>query len=112
MEEFFYLCCQTDEVKIVDLILRRYGSLECMKVLSFEQFLKLLLLALEEERKQSFREEWLALIPTMVITGHYMKFEEYYDTVTLKNVDMRPTEVIMAEIDEAHEKVKEKKNGT
>ena len=52
MEEFFLLGCQIDEVKLIDLVLRRYHSLDCMKVLSVEQFVKLILIALEDEQKE------------------------------------------------------------
>lgn len=102
MEEFFLLGCQIDEVKLIDLVLRRYHSLDCMKVLSVEQFVKLILIALEDEQKERYRQEWLALIPTMVYGNHYMTFEQYYETVTGANIDMRPTEEIIAEIDRKH----------
>lgn len=111
MEEFFLLGCQIDEVKLIDLVLRRYYSLDCMKVLSVEQFVKLILIALEDEQKERYRQEWLALIPTMVYGNHYMTFEQYYETVTGANIDMRPTEEIIAEIDRKHAEARGKENG-
>lgn len=111
MEEFFLLGCQIDEVKLIDLVLRRYHSLDCMKVLSVEQFVKLILIALEDEQKERYRQEWLALIPTMVYGNHYMTFEQYYETVTGANIDMRPTEEIIAEIDRKHAESRGKENG-
>ena len=110
MEEFFRIGCQVDEIKLMDLVLRRYHTLDCMKVLSVEQFCKLILVALEEESKERFRREWLALLPMMVVAQHYMTFEQYYETVTGANVDMRPVEEIIAEIDRKHAEVE--KNGT
>ena len=102
MEEFFRLGCQIDEVKLIDLVLRRYHTLDALKVLSFEQTLDLIFLALEEEAKERYRREWLALLPAMVFASHYMSFDEYYDTVTGQNIDMRPVDEIIAEIDRKH----------
>lgn len=72
--------------------------------------LELINLVLEEEKREEKRQEWLHLLPLMITSEKYMAFNDYYDMVTGKNIDMRPTEVILAEIDAAHEKVK--KNGT
>ena len=109
MEEFFLLGCQVDEVKLIDLVLRRYHTLDVMKVLSVEQFVKLILTALDEESKEKYRQEWLSLLPCMIFTSHYMTFDQYYETVTGRNIDLRPVDDIIAEIDRKHE---EAKNGT
>ena len=109
MEEFFLLGCQIDEIKLIDLVLRRYHTLDVMKVLSVEQFIKLVLMALDEESKEKYRQEWLNLLPCMIFTSHYMTFDQYYETVTGQNIDLRPVDDIIAEIDRKHE---EAKNGT
>ena len=83
-----------------------------MKVLSVEQFCRLIIMALEEESREKIRQEWLSLLPMMVIAQHYMTFDQYYDTVTGANVDMRPVDEIIAEIDRKHAEAEEKKNGT
>lgn len=75
-----------------------------------DEFLELISLAVEEEQKEKHRQEWLHLLPLMIRADKYMSFEEYYDRVTGKNIDMRSTEEIIAEIDAAHAKVK--KDGT
>lgn len=82
--------------------------MECMKWLSVEQFARLVLVALESEVEEKRRQEWIALIPSMVAAQHFLSFEEYYDTVTGRNVDMRPVEVIMEEIDRKHAEAKAK----
>ena len=107
MEEFFLIGCQIDEIKLIDLVLRRYHSLDCMEVLSVDQFIKLLLVAIESEAKEKYRQEWKALLPVMVFANKYMTFNEYYDTCTGKNVDLRPVEDIIAEIDRKHAEVRE-----
>lgn len=112
MEEFFRLGCQVDEVKLIGLVLRRYHTLDVLEVLSLEQFVKLVLMALEEESKEKYRAEWLSLLPCMIFTNHYMTFEQYYDIVTGKNIDLRPVDEIIAEIDRKHAEAKENKDGT
>ena len=106
MEEFFRLGCQIDEVKLIDLVLRRYHSLDALKVLDISQTLKLLTMAIEEETKDRYRSEWTALLPVMVFANHYMTFEQYYETCTGQNIDNRPVEEIIAEIDRKHAEVR------
>lgn len=105
MEEFFYIGCQVDEVKLIDLLLRRYHSLDFMSRMSVDRFCQLIIVAIDGENKDKHRQEWLALIPIMVLRGKYMSFNEYLDKVTGKNIDMRPADEILREIDEAFEKV-------
>ena len=112
MEEFFYLGIQVDEVKLIDLVLRRYHSLEPMKVLSVDKFMKLILKALEDESREEKRQEWLHLLPLMITADKYMDFESYYEKVTGRGIDLRSTEEIIAEIDAKHAAVREKQNGT
>ena len=114
MEEFFRIGCQVDEIKLMDLVLRRYHTLDCMKWLSVEQFARLVILALDSELKEKKHQEWCAMIPLMMVTKNYMSFEQYYDMISGKNVDMRPADVIMAEIDRKHAeaRAKEEKHGT
>lgn len=83
--------------------------MDCMKVLSLDQFIQLILVAIEKETKQRYREEWIAMLPMMLFANHYMTFDEYYDTCTGKNVDLRPVDDIIADIDRKHAEAKEGK---
>ena len=109
VEGFFYIGCQVDEVKLKDLLLHRYHQLDFIKDMRFAEFIDLVLLAMEEEKKEHFRQEYLALLPILIKAGKYMSFEQYYETASGRNIDLRPTEEIIAEIDAAHERLK---NGT
>lgn len=107
MEGFFYIGSQLDEVRLTDLLLSRYHTLDID--LDVMDFCELVMLAIEEKNKEYKRQEWLALLPLMITAGKYKSFDEYYDLASGKGIDLRPTEVIIAEIDAAHERAK---NGT
>lgn len=107
MERFFYISCQYDEVKLTDLLLSRYHTLDFD--LDVEDFCELIMLAIEEKNKEYKRQEWLALLPLMIQADKYKSFEEYYELASGKGIDLRSTEAIIAEIDAAHERAK---NGT
>ena len=55
----------------------------------------------EEERKQEAWQMWITQFHFMV-TGQikYQSFTEYYDQVSGKNFDARPTKEILAEVEE------------
>ena len=65
----------------------------------------------EDEQKERYREEWLHLLPAMVFAQHYMTFEEFYNTCTGANIDNRPVDEIIAEIDRKHAEAREETNG-
>ena len=83
--------------------MRKYGNVEYWLHLPVEKFEELYKLALEKEREDRIRSQWVAMLPLMSI-GYlkYMPFEDYYDQCTGRNVDTRPAEEIIAEIKGAH----------
>ncbi len=95
-----------DGVEIKELLLRRYSSLDFMKGMQLDEFTDFLILAINKEKKDIIRSEYLALLPFMTLRGKYMDFQKFYDTVTGANIDWRPAEEIIAEIDRAHEELK------
>lgn len=110
MASFFSVGSQLDEVKLKDLLLHRYHTLDFD--LEIMDFCELVMLAIEEENKAKKRQEWLALLPVMITMDKYKSFEEYYDLITGKNIDMRSTVDIIADIDSAHERARKNKDGT
>lgn len=66
-------------------------------------FSELVLKAKELEEEDKIRNEWNSILPHM-ISGfiEYVSFEDYMDRRTGRNIDMRPTEVILAEIHAKH----------
>lgn len=77
-----------------------------------EKFADFIILAMEQERKEQVRNQWTAMLPYMSI-GYlkYMSFDDYYNKCTGSNIDLRPTEEIIAEIEEAHRNAHKKKEG-
>lgn len=75
--------------------------------LDAHEFILLINKAIEEERKAKIREQWLALFPWMNLGYfNYQSFSQYYEQCTGANIDMRPTDEIIKDIEETHKKKK------
>lgn len=73
------------------------------------EFIEFVLKAQEMEERDRLHEQWTAMLPLMSIQYlEYMSFEDYVDRCTGANIDMRPTNEIIADILNAHEKSKTK----
>lgn len=59
----------------------------------------MLSLARERLRDERIHRQWTACLPYMT-EDTFISFDEYRDRVTGKNIDVRPTEEILAELDE------------
>lgn len=76
------------------------------------KFIRFVVCAMEEDRKEQIRRQWTEMLPYMSLQYlKYVPFEEYYLNCTGANIDMRPTEDIIADIEETHRKAHEKKEG-
>lgn len=80
--------------------------------MEIDDALELINLALDDELREEKRQEWLHLLPLMMTTDKYIDFDTYFDKVTGRGIDMRPAEVIIAEIDAKHAAVKERRDGS
>lgn len=100
MESFFYTSGSFDsETELRELILRRYHSLSILRELSVIEFAELVIYAKYKEREERIYTQWCAMLPTL---NKYISYEQFKDMITGANIDMRPTEEIMAEIEELH----------
>lgn len=62
----------------------------------------------EELRKKQAREQWLAMLPLMTIKMiKFKSFEDYYEQVSGKNIDLRPDSEILAEVEEIRREMRE-----
>lgn len=63
-----------------------------------------------ETRKEEAREQWIAMLPMMASKMlKFMSFEEYYDQVSGRNIDLRPDEEILAEVEAIRKEMKEER---
>lgn len=71
-----------------------------MEVMDFLIFLQK---AIEKEEEEHIRAQWVTMLPYMSIKRlKYMSFSDYKDQVTGKNIDTRPAEEIIRDIEETH----------
>lgn len=96
MEKFFLASSVLDELEIKDLLLRRYGTLSLLDTMSIEEAISIIQYAKKSEREERYRQQWYAMLPEMSM---YIPFQEFFDQMTGDNIDMRPVEVCMDEID-------------
>lgn len=76
------------------------------------KFLKFVLKAKEEERREQIQRQWTAMLPLMSMQVlKYKSFEEYYQSCIGSNIDLRSVEEIIADIEETHRKAHEEKEG-
>lgn len=76
------------------------------------RFIDFVLMAKVQERREQIQRQWTAMLPLMSIQYlKYMPFEEYYEKCTGANIDLRPVDEIIADIEETHRKAHEKKEG-
>ena len=67
------------------------------------------MIAKAREKRQEDRlfQQWVAQLPLMAFTGEITSFADYKSRATGANIDLRPTEVILSELDEIERKLKE-----
>jgi len=104
MARFFYACGFFDSVELKELILKRYHTLDFINDMDLSEFLEFVVLAKTKERDERIYMQWCAMLPSL---SEYKTFDEFIDLITGANIDMRPTEVIIAEIESLHQKGEE-----
>lgn len=71
-----------------------------MDIADFADFLAT---AIENERKEQFRQQWTAMLPFMAMGMlKFMPFDDYYESCTGATIDMRSAKDIINEICEMH----------
>ena len=59
------------------------------------------------ERDERSRQQWVAQLPVMAISGKSISFADYKDKVTGANIDRRSTAEILAELDDLERELQE-----
>lgn len=103
MEKFFLIGCQVDEVELKELLLHRYGRYDFPEMKLYE-YIEFIVLAIKRDREEKVRGEYLALLPSLISSGHYMTFDKFFDEMTGANIDLRPSEEILKEAEEIQER--------
>ena len=67
---------------------------------------------MREEHREKIRRQWLALLPVMVTTNTFIGFDEYYNDVTGAGIDLRPTDVILQDLEGVEAELEEAANGS
>lgn len=88
------------------MLLHRYHSLEYVMSLDLIDGLELITKVREKERDERIFQQWVAQLPIMAMSGKYQGFEEYRDRVTGANIDFRPADEILAELDDVEAQFK------
>lgn len=101
MEGFFY-CCRRTAPELIDTLASRYSwtihDIEDLDVVDLAGILKK---AEEQNNRDRMYAEWVTLQPFMIIKWlRYMPFDEYYDRRTGSDIDMRPADEILAEVED------------
>ena len=99
MEKFFLIGCQVNEIEIKELLLKRYGRFDFPEM-SFDEYIEFIVLAINKDKEDKIRGEYLALIPVLAQSGQYMTFEKFYEKMTGADIDWRSTSEILKEAEE------------
>lgn len=70
-----------------------------------DEFIEFVSLAIENENKDKVERQYLALLPLLCLRGKYMTFDKFYEQMTGANIDWRPADEIIQEIQEKHKLV-------
>lgn len=68
--------------------------------LDLETGMQLICKAKDQEREARIFQQWVAQLPVMAIGGDIISFDDYRDRVTGANIDFRPTEDILQELED------------
>ena len=79
--------------------------MEYILQMEVETFIEIVEIALEKEQEELAHRQWSAMLPFMSLGMlEYISFQEYFEKLSGKNVDLRPASEIMAEIEDLHQK--------
>ncbi len=99
MEKFFSTCGATDETELTDLLLRRYHTIEFIENMDLNSFCSFVKLAKKKDFEERLYMQWCGMLPRF---EEYMSWNEFYDKMTGANIDLRPANEIISEIERLH----------
>lgn len=99
MEAFFQTSSKLDEIDIEELLLRRYHNMDYILSMEIDEFIMFVNKANQLETDETLFKMWLQKF-TLMSKDTYISFGEFYNLATGKNVDKRPTEELLVEIED------------
>lgn len=104
MEKFFSISCAgIDEVELLEFLHRRYNDVDSIMQLSINDFNRFIKIAKDKEKEEQIRAQWVSMLPYMSMKQlKYISLEEYKNQCTGKNIDIRPAEDIIKELENLH----------
>lgn len=69
--------------------------------MSLQEFIDFVRLAREKDHEEKWHQQWCAMLPEL---KEYMSFDEFLNRMTGRNIDVRPNEEIIKELEELHGK--------
>lgn len=103
MEGVFYTGSKIDEIEIKELLLRRYNDYHVLMEMELSEFIRFIKFAIEKEQDEKLYFRWCIELPYMEEPCTY---NNYKDILTGRNIDKRPEAEIIADIMQAHERMR------
>lgn len=103
MAWFFSIACGVDsETEVIDSFAERYGwTVTEISELDTDIAYELLAEIRTKKRELKAWEQWLELLPHMVLKRmNFIEYEDFKNRVTGSDIDTRPIEEIMADVEE------------
>lgn len=104
MAKFFsVICTGFDEVEVLELLHRRYSNVDLILQMSIEDFCRFIKIAREKETDERIHAQWVSMLPLMSMQQlKYMSYEEYKKQCLGENIDTRPADEIIKELEDLH----------
>ena len=106
MEIFYEFSCKFNALETQEILYRKYSSVQEILNMPITDFVEFVKQVYDKDNEEILHRQWCALLPLMSMKMiEYISFKDYYDKVLGKNIDTRPTEVILKEIEETKKRL-------
>ncbi len=102
MEKFFQACGELLRNKNSEAVIlsRLHGIYAELMHKPFEEGFYYCRQILDEVQNERLYAQWLAYLPMLIQSNKFMSFSQFKEEITGANIDMRPAEDILAEVEE------------
>lgn len=106
MEKFFsVILAGGTEIETLEFLYRRYNNIDQIMKMDLETFCRFISIGREKEIEERLHAQWVSMLPLMSLQQlKYIPFDEYKDQCLGKNIDYRPAEEIIKELEDLHGK--------